>query len=434
MNSYFSAIKLSFKLAMTSFSAQKLRTFLAVLGVTIGISSIIMVFSAGEGIKGIVLNQVESFGSDSIQVEVKVPSSKKGVASEAQSAAALLQGAQVTTLKLDDLEDLLDLPNVIGGYGVFMSSQRITYRNEIYNSFVWSTNSSFIDIDSTELSCGRFFTKIENDSLANVVILGAKIKEKLFGESDPIGRNIKINDTGFEVIGVMEERGALMSFDFDEFVYTPINTMHKKVLGIDFLHNIILKVEDVSIIEETLENTRIILRENHDIKPPEEDRDGWMDTGKDDFRVMAMTEILEIFDTMSAVLTLLLLVIVAISLVVGGISVMNVMFVIVNERTPEIGLRKAVGAKYKDIMLQFLVESVLITLAGGLIGSLLGSVISYIISVGANSYGIDWNFVLPFRAFVTAGVFSVIFGILFGTTPARKAAKMNPIKALRHEQ
>ena len=408
MSNYFSTIKLSFKLAMISFVSHKLRTSLAILGVTIGISSIIIVFSAGEGIKGIILNQVESFGSDTIQVEIKVPSSKKGVASEAQSAAALLQGAQVTTLKLDDLKDIKKLSNIADGYSVFMSSDRIAYRNEIHNSFIWATNSSFIDVDSTELEYGRFFTKAENNSLVTVVILGSKIKEKLFGESDPIGRTIKIHDTRFEVIGVMKERGAMMSFDFDEFVYTPINTMHKKVLGIDFLHNIILKVKDVSLIEDTLEDTRIILRENHDISSPKEDQGGWMDTGKDDFRVMAMTEILEVFDTMSSTLTILLLVIVAISLIVGGISVMNVMFVIVNERTPEIGLRKAVGANYKDIMLQFLVESILITLAGGLVGSILGSVISFVISVGANSYGIDWNFVLPLRSFVVAGLFSVI--------------------------
>ncbi len=428
-----STIKSSFKLALTSFMAHKLRTSLAVLGVTIGISSIIVVFSAGEGIKGIVLNQVESFGSDTIQIEIKVPSSKKGMASEAQSAAALLQGAQVTTLKLEDLEDIKEIPNIVDGYGVFMSQETATYYNEIHSTFIWSTNSSFINIDSTELAYGRFFTKAENNSLATVAVLGSKIKEKLFGDNDPIGKTIKIHGIGFEVIGVMEERGALMSFDFDDFIYTPIKTMHKKVLGIDFLHNIILKLEDLSIINETLEETRIVLRENHNISPPEEDQEGWMDTGKDDFRVMAMTEILEIFDTMSAVLTLLMLAIVAISLVVGGISVMNVMYVIVNERTSEIGLRKAVGAKYKDIMLQFLVESILITSAGGIAGSILGSIISYIIAISANSSGIDWNFVLPFRAFLVAGLFSLIFGIVFGTTPAKKAARMDPIQALIHE-
>jgi len=433
MNSYFSTIKSSFNLALISFNAHKLRTFLAVLGITIGISSIIIVFSAGEGIKGIVLNQVESFGSDTIQIEVKVPSSKKGMDSEKQSAAALLQGVQVTTLKLEDLEDIKKLPNIVDGYSVFMSKETTTYRNEIHSPFIWSTSSSFIEIDSTELDYGRFFTNTEDNSLSPVAILGSKIKDKLFGESDPLGKTIKIHNVRFRVIGVMKERGALMSFDFDDFIYTPIQTMHKKVLGINFLHNIILKVANVSLVEDTLEEIRITLRKNHNIKTPEESQEGWMDTGKDDFRVMAMTEILEIWGTMSAVLTWLLLLIVAISLVVGGISVMNVMSVIVKERTPEIGLRKAVGARYRDIMLQFLVESVLITCAGGIVGSILGSVISFFISLTANSSGIDWNFVLPLKGFAVAGLFSFIFGILFGTTPARKAARMNPVKALRHE-
>ncbi len=428
-----STLKSSFKLALTSFMAHKLRTALAVLGITIGISSIIVVFSAGEGLKGLILNQVESFGSDTIQVEIKVPSSKKGMASEQQSAAALFQGAQVTTLKLDDLDDLRKLPNIVDGYGVFMSQETVTYKNEIHNPYIWSTNSSFIDIDTTKVAYGRFFSKAENNSLVPVVVLGSKIKEKLFGDSDPLGKNIKIRNVRFEVIGVMEERGALMSFDFDDFIYIPIKTIHKKILGIDFLHNIILQVVDVTLIEETLNETRIVLRINHDIDSPDENQDGWMDTGKDDFRVMAMTEILEIFDKMSLYLTWLMLVIVAISLVVGGISVMNVMYVIVNERTSEIGLRKAVGAKYKDIMYQFLVESILITFTGGIMGSILGSIISLIISIGANSTGMDWNFVLPIKAFLVAGLFSLIFGVLFGTTPAKKAAKMDPVQALIHE-
>jgi len=429
----FSTIISSFKLALVSFSAHKLRTSLAVLGVTIGISSIIVVFSAGEGLKGLVLNQVEAFGTDTIQVEIKVPSSKKGLASERQSAAAILQGAQVTTLSLDDLEDIKKLTNIVDAYGVFMGQETITYKNEIHSPFIWATSSSFIDIDSTEIDYGRFFTKAENNSLVPVVILGSKIKEKLFGFSDPIGKKIKIRNTRFEVIGVVKERGALMSFDFDDFVYVPIKTMHKKVLGIDFLLNIIMQVNNIDLIEETIDDVKMTLRINHNISQPIEESDGWMNTGKDDFRVMAMTEILETFDTISLYLTWLMLAIAAISLIVGGISIMNVMYVIVNERVSEIGLRKAVGAKYKDIMFQFLTESVLITFAGGIMGSLLGAGISFVIAVVANSTGMDWNFVLPIKAFLIAGLFSLIFGILFGTTPAKKAARMDPVQALMHE-
>ncbi|MFH1402087.1 MAG: ABC transporter permease [Patescibacteria group bacterium] len=425
----FSALELAFQ----SFRAHKLRTFLAVLGVTIGIASIIVVFSAGEGIKGLLLNQIESFGVDAIQVEIKVPSSKTGMASEQQSAISLLKGAQVTTLKLKDLEDILKLPNVEDGYGLLMTQEAATYRNEIYRTFIWSTNDAFINIDQTKVEYGRFFSKAEDRSLAQVVVLGSNMKEKLFGDNDPIGKTIKIRDTRFRVIGVMAERGSVMTFNFDDFIYIPVNTMHKRIMGVDFLHNIILKIKDVEMIDETAEEIRVVLRDNHNIDSPKEIQEGWMDTGRDDFRVMAMTEMLDLWNEISSVLTLLLLAIVAISLVVGGVGVMNVMFVIVNERISEIGIRKAVGAKYSDIMKQFLAESILITLAGGVVGTIFGVVLSFLLAVGANYFGIDWNFVVPLKAFATALLFSVIFGVFFGVSPAKKAARLNPIEALWHE-
>ena len=421
------------ELAFQSFKAHKLRTSLAVLGVTIGIAGIIIVFSAGEGVKGLVLDQIESFGVDSIQVEIKVPSSKKGAASEQQSAISLLQGAQVTTLKLDDLEDILKIPNIEDGYGLLMTQEALTYKNEIHRTFVWSTGDAFIDIDQTEVAYGRFFSKSEDRSLAQVLVLGSNIKEKLFGDNDPIGKTIKIRDTRFRVIGVMEERGSVMTLNFDDFIYVPVRTMHKRIMGVDFLHNLILKVTDMEMIDESAEEIRMVLRDNHNIDSPQETPAGWMDTGKDDFRVMSMVELLEVWDEMSAVLTLLLLAIVAVSLVVGGVGVMNVMFVIVNERISEIGLRKAVGAKYSDIIWQFLIESVLITLVGGIVGTIMGVLISFLISVGAGQFGIDWHFTLPLRAFAVAILFSAVFGVIFGVFPARKAARLNPIKAMWHE-
>ncbi|MCK5021926.1 MAG: ABC transporter permease [Candidatus Pacebacteria bacterium] len=430
MSSIISAIEL----AIQAFKSHKVRTSLAILGVTIGISSIIVVFSAGEGISGLLLGQIEAFGSDTIQVEIKVPSSKTGAASETQSAISLMQGAQVTTLDLDDLEDVVKIPNIENGYSILMTQESATYKNEIHRTYIWSTNASFMDIDRTEIQEGRFFTKAENRSLAQVVVLGTNIKEKLFGDNDPIGKSIKIRDTRFRVIGVMGERGSVMTFDFDDFIYVPISTMHKRIMGVSFLHNIILKVKDMSIVEETLEEIRIVLRDNHDIDPPKEQLEGWTNTGKDDFRVVSMTEILDIWNEISSTLTLLLLAIVAVSLVVGGVGVMNIMYVIVSERTPEIGLRKAVGAKYSDIMWQFLIESILITLIGGIIGTIIGILIAYMISIGANYSGIDWNFVIPIKAFMTAFLFSIIFGIIFGANPARKAAKMDPIDALWSEQ
>ena len=424
----------SLELALNAFRIHKVRTSLAVLGVTIGISSIIIVFSAGEGIKGLIAQSVESFGADVVQAEIKIPSSKKGVAGETQSAMSLLQGAMVTTMDSDDLEDILELPNVADAYGLFITQEQVNYRGEIESSLVWASSASFIDIDGAEVAEGRYFSDAEDRSLAQVVVLGSDVKEKLFGDSDPIDKTVKVRNIRFRVIGVMEERGSIMTFNFDDMIYVPVQTLQKRVMGVDYYVNILAKLYDMDLVDETMEEMREIMRENHNIESSGEVRENIWDTGKDDFRIVSMVEALDVFDQMYFAITLVLLAIVAISLVVGGVGVMNVMYVIVNERTPEIGLRKAVGAKYGDIMVQFIVESVLITLIGGVVGTIIGVLVSWGVSVGAATAGFTWVFAIPISAFVTAFMFSVVFGVFFGLYPARKAARMNPIEALEHNK
>jgi len=423
----------TFKIALKSLTSNKTRTGLAILGVTIGMASVIIVFSAGNGIDSLILGQVESFGADTIQVEIKVPSTKKGYASEQQSAANLAQGVQITTLTLDDIDELSKLTNVRNGYGAIMSQEPFVYTEEMRRFVVLATSASYIDIDTAEIGEGRFFTDAEDRSLSRVVVLGSKVKEKLFGDNDPIGKSIKIRQTRFRVIGVMKERGAVMSVDFDDFAYVPVRTMQKIIMGTDYIQSSLFKIRDISIIEQTAEDMRFILRENHDIPPPTEKQEDWSDTGKDDFRVMPMTEIMEVWGSMTKALTALLLAIVAVSVIVGGVGIMNVMYVIINERTSEIGLRKALGATYFDIISQFLIESVLITTMGGLVGVIFGVFVSYLISIGAQSSGLDWKFGVPLKAFLTAFFFSLFFGVVFGAYPARRAARMDPSEALRAE-
>ena len=422
------------KIAWQAMHANKVRTGLTVLGMVIGIAAVIIVFSAGEGINSLILGEVESFGgSDIIEVEIKVPSTKKGAGAETQSAANLATGVQVTTLTLDDMEDIDKLPNIKRSYAGIMGQEQVSYGSELKKVFLFGTTASFIEIDKSEIDIGRFFTEAEDKSLSPVAVLGYKIKEKLFGDSDPIGRSIKIRKKKFRVIGTFKERGAVMVIDFDDFVYVPVRTLQKRIMGIDHVVFTMHQVNDTNYIDETAEEMRFILRENHDIPQPEGDYVSWMGAGKDDFRVVSMVESMEIMETVTGAITLLLLAIVAISLIVGGVGIMNIMYVIVSERTKEIGLRKAVGARYSDIMWQFLTESILITIAGGIIGIILGALVSLLIAIGASSYGLDWKFSVPFKAFIVALGFSLFFGIAFGLYPARKAAKLEPIEALRKE-
>jgi len=433
------------KISLRSIRGNKTRTALTVLGIVIGIASVVIVYSAGEGISGLVYKQVESFGgTDLIQTEIKAPTGKKGAAAEQQSAIAIAQGAQITTLTLKDFEDVSKLPNIINGYAVIIGQEQVSYADQLKKALIYGTTASLLDIDKTEIDYGRYFTDAEDKANAPVAVLGFKIKEKLFGDSDPLDKYIKIRKTKFRVIGVVKERGAIMTFDYDNMIYTPIRTLQKKVLGIDHIMFMMHQLKDVSLADETAEEARLTIRINHDIiskplefKPGEPAvkvlGEGMTDTSEDDFRVVTMQESLDILDTITGVITLMLLAIVAISLIVGGVGVMNIMYVIITERTAEIGLRKAVGAKYKDIMLQFLVESVIITLIGGVAGILIGVVMSYLISIGANYYGLDWSFVIPLKAYYVSLAFAVVFGLGFGIYPARKAARLDPIEALRQE-
>jgi len=407
-----------------SMRGNRLRTALTLLGIVIGMAMVIIVYAAGAGIRGLLMDQVESFGTDIIETEIKVPSNKKDQASsENDNAMSMATGTQITTLTLDDMADVAKLPNVINAYAAVMGQELITYRNASRKAFLMGTTASYIDIDASKVSNGRWFTDMEDKSLTQVAVLGYKMANELFADQDPVGRFIQIRKEKFIVIGVMEERGAIMYIDFDDYVYVPIRTLQKKIMGIDYVVYMVHQLADLSLADDTAEQARWVLRDNHDIT------DAW----RDDFRVVTMEESMEMLDTMLGALTLLLLAIVAISLIVGGVGIMNIMYVIVTERTGEIGLRKAVGATYQNIMSEFLIESVLITILGGIIGIILGVGASWFMALGARNFGLEWKFAIPPQAFVVSTLFSIACGIIFGLFPAKKAARLDPIEALRQE-
>ncbi len=413
------------KIASKAITSNKTRTSLTVLGLVIGVASIFMVFSAGAGLESLILNQIQSFGTDFIETEIKVPTGKQkgSIEDESTSGRAIVQGVQITTLTLDDMEDINKLSNVIDSYAAIMS-QGVANSGAISEiASIFGVSSSYIDIDASEVEFGTFFNKQEDKSLSRVVVLGSEIKEKLFGQSNAVGKSIKLSGDKFIIIGVMEERGAVMTLDFDNFVYMPIRTLQKRVMGIDHVLYMVHKIKDLGLSYDTAEEIRYILRTNHDIE----------DELKDDFRVVTMDEMMEMLGTITGAITLLLLAIVVISLVVAGVGITNVMYVVISERTTEIGLRKAVGANYGHIIRQFLIESVLITLLGFLFGFLIGGLFSYGIAFGAQSSGLEWEFSIPLKSIITAFLFSLFAGVVFGYFPARKAALMEPVTALRKE-
>lgn len=419
MNNIIFALKISLK----SMRANKSRSFLTVLGIMIGIASVVIVYGAGEGIRGLLVGQIEAFGTNIIETEIKVPTAKKGAAGDTESAVAMTSGVQVTTLKLKDLEDINKIPNIIDGYAAVMAQEKVTYNNESRKANLFGVSGTFLSIDSAKVAEGSFFTDDDDRSLSQVAVLGSKMKEKLFGNSDALGRYISIRQSKFKVVGVMKSKGATMGMDFDDYVYVPIRTLQKKIMGIDYSMYMVHQFRDQKLVADTAEEIKRILRDNHDITDPD----------KDDFRVVTMDEMMEMLDTITNAMTWLLLGIVVISLIVGGVGILNIMYVIVSERTAEIGLRKAVGANYGHIMTQFLVEAVLITMIGAIFGILFGVLVSWLIAVVASATGFSWPFRIPARAFIISIIFAFVSGISFGVYPARRAAKMDPIEALRKE-
>lgn len=419
----------SIRLALRNLYGNKARTALSLLGIVIGVTSVILILSLGNGLKNFVVGQVESFGTDIVQIEVKTPKTSH---MSSQNAGSMAGGMQITTLKLDEMEDVAELSNLESWYGGILS-QQITNRNdENEQSYIFGATEGMMEADGgAELVSGSFFTKEDNQDLKQVAVLGSKTKDQFFPGEEAVGQSVKIGGKKYKVIGVLKERGSTGGFDFDKIIFIPVRTLQKKIMGIDHIQFAIFKVKNMDLVDQTMEEMRTIMRDKHDIEyDNEKDKKDGID---DDFAVMSIAEAKEILEKVFGTINILLISLASISLVVGGVGIMNVMYVAVTERTQEIGLRKSVGARNVDILWQFIFEAIFLTLLGGIIGIVIGISLSELATYIISTYGYAVEFRVTGSSVLIAVGFSMIVGMMFGFYPARKASSLTPAEALRKE-
>ncbi|MBM3281652.1 MAG: FtsX-like permease family protein [Candidatus Harrisonbacteria bacterium] len=405
------------KTASNGLTTNKARSALTILGIIIGIASIIIVMSIGRSSQELILSQIRGIGADVISIE---PGRKPVGPSNFSEVFT-------DSLKKRDLEALMDTKRITGVRDVaptIMRAVPVGHLGETYRANIVGTTELLADIFDMKPSEGYFFNEEDIKSKAALAVIGADVKKELFGDREAIGERIKIKGKNFVIIGTIPSKGQLSLFNPDKMVFIPYSTAQTYVFGIQYFNSIIVQTDNENITDQVANRIKELIRENHGITDPD----------KDDFHINTQKEAIERVSLITNVLTALLIAVAAISLVVGGVGIMNIMFVSVSERTREIGLRKALGATDKDILWQFLTEAVFLTGLGGILGISLGSGISFIVVIILKKFvSTEWTYIFPVESAVIGIVVSSIVGLVFGIYPARKASRKSPIEALRYE-
>lgn len=414
------------KTILKNLLARKARSFLTILGIIIGVSGVIIIISLGAGAQALVLGQITKLGTNLIGV---LP----GKSNESGPPAAVF-GVQIKTLSSVDLEAIKDksrAPHVAEVAGFVRGNVTIVAGRESVDTTFTATDGSYPRVQNIQMEEGVFFSDEEGRAGANVIVLGYDVAQTLFPNTPAIGSMVKIQNSSensqggipFRVIGIQEKLGTVAFQNQDDQVFIPFIIGQRQILGINYLQFIRLKADEAYNVKSTIEDINQILREEHRITNPE----------NDDFSVRDLADAIKILTSITDALRMFLGLMAGISLIVGGIGIMNIMLVTVSERTREIGLRKALGATPKQIRNHFLIEAVILTGLGGILGIIVGTLISYLVAVGARYGGYDWSFVISPTAVMLAALVSTITGIIFGMYPAVKAARLDPINALRYE-
>ncbi len=412
-------IKTNFNIAVEGLKIHRSRSFLTILGIVIGITAIMMVMSLGGGAQNLILSQIQG------QVGSKVIEIRPG--RQPKGPTDFLSIMFSDSLKQKDVEALKkknNVPNLNGVMPLVFGSESAVYGSETYQATLYGMSDLAVKMYNIKPSSGRFFTEDEVKGYSDVVVIGSKIKEELFANEEALNQKIKIKGKNFRIIGLLGKKGQGTLLSFDDTIIIPYTTAQQYILGIKYFQHIIVEADTEANVNKVVEDIKITIRNSHNITDPE----------KDDFSVSSQADAIKMIGSVMSVLTLFLAAVAAISLLVGGVGIMNIMLVSVTERTREIGLRKAIGATDKNILTQFLLEAIMLTGIGGLIGILMGTFLSFATALILSKVaGLQWVFTFPISAaFLGIGV-SVIIGLIFGIYPARQASMKSPIEALRYE-
>jgi putative ABC transport system permease protein len=400
----------TFKIAARALARNTMRSVLTMLGIIIGVGSVVAMVAVGQGAKAQVESQIASIGSNMLLI-YPGSTTQGGVHSGSGS---------VTTLTEDDASAVQkELSSVRLAAPSLRTVAQVVSANQNWSTAVNGSTPPFFDIRDWPLESGNIFTDSDVTGATKVAVLGKTVAKNLFGSRDPVGQIVRIGNVPFRVVGLLSAKGqSAMGQDQDDTVIIPFSTLQKRIMGVTYAGAILVSANSPQDTVVAQEQIRLLLRQRHHIPPGQDD----------DFTVRNMADIAAAAAASSRVMTLLLGSIASVSLLVGGIGIMNIMLVSVTERTREIGIRMAVGARSRDILLQFLVEAVVLSLAGGVLGVALGVTSSRIIAVF-----VHWPTIISLGSILLAFGFSIVIGVFFGLYPARRAASLDPITALRYE-
>jgi putative ABC transport system permease protein len=400
-----------FRIAVRALFRNKMRAFLTMLGIIIGVASVIAMLAIGEGSKRSITDQMSSMGSNLVMIMPNFQ--RRGGVSLGASSSMALKYSDVTAIRNEAASLSAVSPSV-------NANGQVIYGNQNTQTTIYGVSEEYLDIRKLKLQSGRIFNETEVRSMAKVCILGQTVVKNLFGEgADPVGLTIRIKNLPFEIIGMLEDKGESgMGQDQDDLILAPYTTVQRRLAAIDYINGIYCSAVSEDKSAAAIAEVTEILRRTHKLK----------ETDQNDFRVMSQSELIQTVSNVTNIMKYLLGAIAGISLLVGGIGIMNIMFVSVTERTREIGLRMSIGGRGKDILRQFLVESMLISLTGGIFGIIFGYLIAKVAGtlMSSETYITTQSVVLAFAVCFVIGVF-------FGWYPAKKAASLNPIDALRYE-